>query len=153
MQSHPRAVAHGPGGRANSATLVTAGRTFLRPGIPTLADVIARAGYRAGIFGQWQLGDSHPHHTIDKGFQESVYNLGWGQLQSSPEFDWPLIDGRYYHDGVEKRYHGHRTDFWFDSVMAWIKNSQQHDVPFLFDLPTNAPHAPALARGCPGRAR
>ena len=29
----------------NGATSVTAGRTFLRPGIPTLADVFARAGY------------------------------------------------------------------------------------------------------------
>src|SRR5215472_14215720 len=80
----------------NGATSVTAGRTFLRPGIPTLADVFARAGYKTGIFGKWHLGDSYPHRPIDKGFQESVYHLGWGQLLSTPEFDWPLIDGRVF---------------------------------------------------------
>ena len=128
----------------NGATSVTAGRTFLRPGIPTLADVFARAGYRTGIFGKWHLGDSYPHRPIDKGFQESVYHLGWGQLQSTPEFDWPLIDGRYFHNGVEKRYQGHCTDFWFDSAMAWMKNCKQQDVPFFCYLPTNAAHAPCI---------
>src|SRR6185436_8731529 len=79
---------------------------------------------------------------IDKGFQESVYHLGWGQLQSTPEFDWPLIDGRYFHNGVEKKYAGHCTDFWFDSAMAWMKARQANNEPFFCYIPTNAPHAP-----------
>ncbi len=128
----------------NGATSVTAGRTFLRPGIPTLADAFGKAGYRTGIFGKWHLGDFYPHRPIDKGFQESVYHLGWGQLQSTPEFDWPLIDGRYFHNGVEKRYKGHCTDFWFDSATAWIKECQQQNAPFFCYLPTNAPHAPCI---------
>lgn len=128
----------------NGATSVTAGRTFLRLGIPTLADVFGKAGYRTGIFGKWHLGDSYPHRPIDKGFQESVYHLGWGQLLSTPEFDWPLIDGRYFHNGVEKRYQGHCTDFWFDSAMAWMKERKQKGEPFLCYLPTNAPHAPYI---------
>src|SRR5262249_15554089 len=53
----------------NGATSVTAGRTFLRPGIPTLADLFGKAGYRTGLFGKWHLGDSYPHRPIDKGFQ------------------------------------------------------------------------------------
>ena len=81
----------------NGATSVTAGRTFLRPGLSTLPQVFAKAGYQTGIFGKWHLGDSYPHRPIDKGFHESVYHLGWGQLHSTPEFDWPLIDGRYFH--------------------------------------------------------
>ena len=81
---------------------------------------------------------------IDKGFQESVYHLGWGQLHSTPEFDWPLIDGRYFHNGVEKRYKGHCTDFWFDSAMAWMKERKAKGEPFLCYLPTNAPHAPHI---------
>lgn len=126
----------------NGATSVTAGRTFLRPGIPTLADVFGKAGYKTGLFGKWHLGDSYPHRPVDKGFQESVYHLGWGQLQSTPEFDWPLIDGRYFHNGEQKRYQGHCTDFWFDSAMAWMKGCKQRNEPFLCYLPTNAPHAP-----------
>jgi arylsulfatase A-like enzyme len=126
----------------NGATSVTAGRTFLRPGIPTLADVFAQAGYATGLFGKWHLGDSYPHRPVDKGFQESVYHLGWGQLQSTPEFDWPLIDGRYFHNGAEKRYQGHCTDFWFDSAMKWMKARKEQGEPFVCYLPTNAPHAP-----------
>jgi arylsulfatase len=128
----------------NGATSVTAGRTFLRPGLPTLADVFARAGYKTGLFGKWHLGDSYPHRPIDKGFHESVYHLGWGQLQSTPEFDWPLIDGRYFHNGAEKRYKGHCTDFWFDSAMAWMKERKAKNEPFLCYLPTNAPHGPHI---------
>jgi arylsulfatase A-like enzyme len=128
----------------NGATSVTAGRTFLRPGIPTLPALFARAGYRTGLFGKWHLGDSYPHRPIDKGFQESVYHLGWGQLASTPEFDWPLIDGRYFHNGVEGRYKGHCTDFWFDSAIAWIKDCKRRNEPFVCYLPTNAAHGPCI---------
>jgi arylsulfatase A-like enzyme len=126
----------------NGATSVTAGRTFLRPGIPTLPELFAQSGYKTGLFGKWHLGDSYPHRPIDKGFQESVYHLGWGQLLSTPEFDWPLIDGRYFHNAAEKRYEGHCTDFWFDSAMAWMKDRKAKGEPFLCYLPTNAPHGP-----------
>jgi arylsulfatase len=128
----------------NGATSVTAGRTFLRPGLATLPEVFARDGYRTGLFGKWHLGDSYPHRPIDKGFHESVYHLGWGQLHSTPEFDWPLIDGRYFHNGEEKRYAGHCTDFWFDSAMAWMKECRDRGESFLCYLPTNAPHAPHI---------
>jgi arylsulfatase len=128
----------------NGATSVTAGRTFIRPDIPTLADVFAQAGYKTGLFGKWHLGDMYPHRPLDKGFQESIYHLGWGQLHSTPEFDWPLIDGRYFHNGAQKRYRGHCTDFWFDSAMAWMKARNEQGEPFLCYLPTNAPHAPHI---------
>jgi arylsulfatase A-like enzyme len=128
----------------NGATSVTAGRTFLRPGLATLPQLFGQAGYKTGIFGKWHLGDSYPHRPIDRGFQESIYHLGWGQLQSTPEFDWPLIDGRYFHNGEEKRYRGHCTDFWFDSAMAWMKQCQASNQPFLCYLPTNAPHSPHI---------
>src|SRR5947209_11483421 len=55
----------------NGATSVTAGRTFLRPGLPTMPAVFGKAGYRTGLFGKWHLGDSYPHRPIDRGFQES----------------------------------------------------------------------------------
>jgi arylsulfatase len=128
----------------NGATSVTAGRTFLRPGLPTLPEAFAAAGYKTGIFGKWHLGDVYPHRPIDKGFHESVYHLGWGQLNSTPEFDRPLIDGRYFHNGTEKKYKGHCTDFWFDSATSWMKDRKAKGEPFLCYLPTNAPHAPHI---------
>jgi arylsulfatase A-like enzyme len=128
----------------NGATSVTAGRTFLRPGLPTLPETFAKAGYKTGIFGKWHLGDMYPHRPMDRGFQECVYHLGWGQLQSTPEFDWPLIDGRYFHNGEEHRYKGHCTDIWFDRAMEWMRERGKKGEPFLCYLPTNAPHGPCL---------
>lgn len=128
----------------NGATSVTAGRTFMRLGLPTLPEIFAKAGYKTGIFGKWHLGDHYPHRPMDRGFQEAVYHLGWGQLNSTPEFDWPLIDGRYFHNGVEKRYKGHCTDVWFDSAMAWMRERKEKGEPFLCYIPTNAPHGPCI---------
>ncbi len=128
----------------NGATSVTAGRTFLRPGLSTLPELFAKSGYKTGLFGKWHLGDHYPHRPIDKGFTESVYHLGWGQLHSTPEFDFPLVDGRYFHNGAEKRYKGHCTDFWFDSATAWMKEQSAKGEPFLCYIPTNAPHAPHI---------
>ncbi|MCS6866489.1 MAG: arylsulfatase [Gemmataceae bacterium] len=128
----------------NGATSVTAGRTFLRPGLPTLPAVFAQAGYRTGLFGKWHLGDHYPHRPMDKGFHEASYHLGWGQLHSTPEFDWPLIDGRYFHNGVPKRYQGHCTDLWFDRAIAWMKECHAQNQPFFCYLATNAPHAPHI---------
>src|SRR5262249_17424928 len=128
----------------NGATSVTAGRTFLRPGLPTIAETFAAGGYRTGLFGKWHLGDSYPHRPMDRGFHESFYHLGCGQLHSTPAFDCPLTDGRYFHNGVQERYKGHCTDFWFDSAMAWMKGCRQRKEPFFCYLATNAPHAPHL---------
>lgn len=128
----------------NGATSVTAGRTFVRPGIPMLSEIFASAGYKTGLFGKWHLGDSYPHRPIDKGFQESVYHLGWGMLNSTPEFDNPLFDGRYFHNGTAQRFRGHCTDFWFDQALAWMKQRHGRSEPFLCYIPTNAPHAPYI---------
>jgi hypothetical protein len=120
------------------------GRSMMRTDAVTLAQHLAGAGYRTGIFGKWHLGDHYPHRPMDRGFQECVYHLGWGQLNSTPEFDWPLIDGRYFHNGAERRYKGHCTDVWFESAMAWMKERKQRGEPFLCYIPTNAPHAPCI---------
>lgn len=124
------------------ATSVTAGRTFLRPGFPTMPELFAAAGYRTGLFGKWHLGDHYPHRPTDKGFHEAVYHLGWGMLNAAPEFDNPLIDGRYFHNGGPKQFKGHCTDFWFDSATAWMKDRRAKGEPFLCYIPTNAPHGP-----------
>jgi arylsulfatase A-like enzyme len=128
----------------NGATSVTAGRTFIRPGLPTLPELFGAAGYATGIFGKWHLGDGYPHRPTDKGFQKSVIHLGWGQLQSTPEYGWPLVDGRLFRNGVEERYTGHCTDVWFDEAMTWIRQQKAAGRPFLCYLPTNAPHGPHI---------
>jgi arylsulfatase len=82
----------------NGATSVTAGRAFMRPGLATLPQLLRALGYKTGIFGKWHLGDNYPHRPIDRGFDESVYHLGWG-MTAAPEFAGKLFDGRYFHNG------------------------------------------------------
>src|SRR5262249_26890790 len=62
----------------NGASSVSAGRSFLRRGIPTMAEIFADSGYKTALFGKWHLGDSYPNLPQYKGFHESVYHLGWG---------------------------------------------------------------------------
>lgn len=127
----------------NGATSVTGGRSFIRPGLPTAAEIFAAAGYKTGLFGKWHLGDNYPHRPMDRGFQEAVYHLGWG-FTSAPEFTNTLFDGRYFHNGVEKKFSGHCTDVWFGQAMAWMKARKDAGEPFFLYLPTNAPHAPLV---------
>ena len=125
----------------NAASSVTAGRSFLRPGIATLPQMLAGAGYRSGIFGKWHLGDTYPHRPMDKGFHAAVWMKGWG-FTSAPEFSNTLFDGRCHRGAEEARFAGYVTDFCFDEAMAWMKASRDRGEPFFCYLPLHAVHAP-----------
>jgi arylsulfatase len=126
----------------NGAASVSAGRSFMRRGIPTMADVFAACGYKTALFGKWHLGDSYPHLPHYRGFQESVYHLGWGITAMADTWENDCFDGRFFHNGVLKRYKGYCTDVWFDLAMRWLKERQTKGEPFFLYLPTNAPHGP-----------
>jgi len=126
----------------NGATSVTAGRAVIRRGIPLMSEIFASGGYATGLFGKWHAGDNYPYRPIDRGFQEAQYFFGWG-LSSAPEFDNDYFDGRYRHNGVEKRFSGYCTDFWFDQAIAWMRQRQRQKERFFCYVPTNTPHGPA----------
>ena len=126
----------------NGATSVTAGRALVRRGIPTMGDVFSANGYATGVFGKWHIGDMYPFRPMDRGFQEAKYFHGFG-LSSAPEFDNDYFNGRYRHNGVEKRFPGYCTDFWFDEAIKWMGEQHQNNKPFFCYLPTNVPHGPA----------
>jgi len=126
----------------SGATSVCAGRSFLRPGIPTMADAFAAAGYKTALFGKWHLGDSYPNLPMYRGFGESVYLLGWGITSMADLWQNDYFDGRFRHNGQLEQYHGYCTDVWFNLSLDWIKQRQAADEPFFLYLPTNAPHGP-----------
>ncbi|MCL4194368.1 MAG: arylsulfatase [Thermoguttaceae bacterium] len=125
----------------NGATSVTAGRSLIRRGIPTMAEAFASAGYRTGIFGKWHLGDSYPQRPMDRGFQDAVWFLGWG-VSSAPEFDNDCFNTRYRRGTEIRQSPGYCTDFWFDEAMAWMRERKRRNERFFCYLPTNAPHGP-----------
>jgi arylsulfatase len=126
----------------NGATSVCAGRSFVRPGIPTMAEIFAGAGYKTAIFGKWHLGDSYPNLPNRRGFQEAVYHLGWGITSMADLWQNDYFDGRFRHNGVLQEYPGYCTDVWFNLSLDWIKQRKAADESFFLYLPTNAPHGP-----------
>jgi arylsulfatase len=126
----------------NGATSVCAGRSYIRRGIPTMAELFASSGYRTAMFGKWHLGDSYPNLPHHRGFQEAVYHSGWGITSIADVWGNDCFDGRYRHNGVLKKYPGFCTDVWFDLGMNWIRERRSRGEPFFLYLPTNAPHSP-----------
>lgn len=126
----------------SGASSVCAGRSFIRRGIPTLAELFAANGYRTGHFGKWHLGDSYPNLPHQRGFQETVYFLGWGITSIADLWQNDCFNGRFRHNGDLKQYKGYCTDVWFDLAMNWIKEGREKGKPFFLYLATNAAHEP-----------
>jgi len=126
----------------SGASSVCAGRSFIPRGTPTMAEIFAANGYRTGHFGKWHLGDSFPNLPHQRGFQETVYFLGWGITSMADLWQNDCFDGRYRHNGVLKQYKGYCNDVWFDLAMNWMKERREKGEPFFCYLPTNLPHGP-----------
>ncbi|MDX1944577.1 MAG: arylsulfatase [Pirellulaceae bacterium] len=126
----------------SGATSVSAGRSFIRPGVPTMPEIFAQSGYQTAIFGKWHLGDSYPNLPHQRGFGEAVYHLGWGITSMADTWQNDNFDGRFFHNGVLQPYPGYCTDVWFNLTIDWIKQRQAAGEPFFVYLPTNAPHGP-----------
>ena len=132
----------------NGAINVSSGRTLLRAGLPTIADVFAENGYRTGIFGKWHLGDTYPYRPQDRGFQETLW-FPSSHINSVPDvWDNDYFDDTYRRNGELTKYEGYCTDVFFREAMDWIRSvqtgneKQETKAPFFLYLPTNAAHTP-----------
>jgi arylsulfatase len=128
----------------NGAMNVSSGRTLLRRGIQTMADIFAANGYRTGQFGKWHLGDNHPYRPQDRGFHEALF-FPSSHLGSAPDY-WnnDYFDDTYNHNGKREKYSGYCTDVFFGEAIQWMKGCAERKQPFFTYLATNAPHGPLL---------
>jgi arylsulfatase A-like enzyme len=116
------------------------GRSLLRRGETTMAEVFAAAGYRTGIFGKWHLGDNYPFRPQDRGFQEVLVHGGGGVGQTPDYWGNSYFDDTYWHNGTPEKQKGYCTDVWFDAALRFIEANR--DRPFFAYIATNAPHSP-----------
>jgi len=128
----------------NGAVYVCQGKSMVRRGIPTLAELLRAGGYATGHFGKWHLGDNNPYRPQDRGFDETVHHGAWGITSMADYWDNDYFDDTYEHNGKLEKYEGYCTDVWFDEAMKWMSKQQKKKQPFFCYLPTNVPHVPDL---------
>lgn len=122
-------------------------RERLALGVPTVAEVLKKAGYTTGIFGKWHLGESDEYQPGSRGFDEVFIHGagGIGQNYMGSQGDVPgndYFDPTIRHNGEFKKTSGYCTDVFFNQAMGWMK--EQNEKPFFAYIATNAPHGPFI---------
>jgi arylsulfatase A-like enzyme len=120
------------------------GRSMMRPDVKTLAEYLAGAGYRTGLFGKWHLGDNYPLRPEDRGFQETLWSRGGGLAQPS---DPPQVDPKnaYFdpvltRNGKEVKTKGYCSEVFADAAQKFI--TAESKKPFFAYVAFNSPHSP-----------
>ena len=116
------------------------GRSLIKEGEITLAEVLKDNGYSTGIFGKWHLGDNYPFRPQDRGFEEVLIHKAGGVTQMPDYWDNDYFDDTYYRNGVPEKTEGFCTDVWFNNAMDFMRNSKEK--PFFAYIVPNAPHGP-----------
>jgi arylsulfatase A-like enzyme len=131
---------------ANGLVNVSSGRAFLKPELPTMANIFRANGYNTGVFGKWHLGANYPYRPQDRGFEESVWFSSSHIGSVSDYWGNDYFDDTYWHNGEREKFDGYCTDVFFGEAKKFLENSIEDGTPFFAYIPTNTPHGPLIAK-------
>jgi len=137
-------------GRYNYRTGVTdtyLGRAMMHSDEVTIAEMLAKGGYRTGIFGKWHLGDNVPMRPEDQGFGEVLVHNGGGIGQPSDPPGSGYFDPVLRHNGEWGKHKGYCTDVFFDAALKFIEANRER--PFFAPTRPTAPSSSPPSSGSP----
>jgi arylsulfatase A-like enzyme len=114
---------------------------YFKPGVPTLADELKKAGYHTAIIGKWHLGLESPNLPNERGFD--FFHGFLGDMMDS--YTTHRRHGNNYmrrnREVIEPQ--GHATDLFSDWACDYLRErARAKDQPFFLYLAYNAPHFP-----------
>lgn len=114
-------------------------------GTLTLARVMKRAGYAAGMSGKWHLGSEPEWGPNHHGFDYSHGSLAGavGMYDHRYRLDTPFADTWHRnHEPLQEV--GHVTDLTAAETVRWIESHTSLDEPWFFYVPFHAVHTPLV---------
>jgi len=111
---------------------VANGGEAMHPDEVTIAEILAGAGYRTGIFGKWHLGEYYPLAAHGQGFHE-FFGFRTGHWEN-------YFDTTLERNSKPVQTKGYITDVLTDEALKFIEANR--DEPFFCYVPYNAPHSP-----------
>jgi arylsulfatase A-like enzyme len=114
---------------------------YFKPGVPTLADELKRAGYHTAAVGKWHLGLESPNTPNERGFDH--FHGFLGDMMES--YTTHVRHGQNYMrlNGQTVDPPGHATDLFTEWAVDYLRErSENSQQPFFLYLAYNAPHFP-----------
>lgn len=120
-------------------------RGRLKPDIPTLPELLKKAGYRTYLSGKWHLGKVRGTYPWDRGFDR--YR---GLLGGAADYYKPMPDRPFGEDGRLLKPEDLPDDFYMteditQTALAYIDDAAKAKAPFFLYVAYTAPHTPLQA--------
>lgn len=144
----------------SGTTTVVAGMPYygLTPWEITLAEMLRKKGYAAGIFGKWHLGDTPGRYPTDQGFDEwyGIANTTDESLYTSGfQYDANIVSRPYIVQGKKgelpenvkpyDRESRSKIDAEItDKTIAFMRRNARKGLPFFAYVPFTQAHAPVI---------